>query len=190
MTAAFTGLTLELDDAQRNGRPLDRKFLHQLGQTCLFTMQKIGGDRNALCNFMWSALLADPAVRECIVERRPENVLAAADRGLVEGVEQLRRFSLDRFQRTGNAYESRHALWVDQRPLDDYLWKGDPQLGFEPTGPATDHVFCAIDYLYAYWLLRYARLDESPVLAPHADVLRRTPRLPISQPVAGAFVAP
>jgi hypothetical protein len=190
MTAAFTGLTLELHQAQRDGRPLDRKFTHQLGQTCLFTMQKIGADRNALCNFMWSALLADPAVRECIVERRSEAVQAAADQGLLDGVAQLRRFPLDRLRRKGKTYEARQALWIDQRQLDDYHWKTDPRKGFEATGPAGDHLYCAIDYLYAYWLLRYARLDESIVLSPHAVVLGRTPGLSISQPVDGAFVEP
>jgi hypothetical protein len=187
MTAAFNGLMLELDQAWRQKRPLDAEFVYQLGQTCCFTMERIGGDRNALCNFMWAALLNDPAVREAMIRQRPEAARALAERCLRDGVEQLRRFKLDRFNYPGEKLQARGPLWVDERMLDGYQWKADPTLGWKATGPALNYTTCAIDYLYAYWLFRYARLDQHPAVADHAAVLAPTVGLRLSRPAEEAF---
>ena len=188
INAAFSGLWLEIAQA-RAGRPLDRNFVYELGQTMCFGMERIGSDGNALCNFMWAALIADAEVFEAMVRRRPENARALARHALGDGVEQLRRFKLDRFSYPGRVVPAGRPLWVDQRPSDDYQWKADPPLAFQATGPASDTMFCAIDYLYAYWMMRHYRLDgDESLQARHGGVLGRTPGLAISPAADGSFL--
>ena len=187
--AAFVGLALELFAARRDGREADRDFLYQLGQTMCYSLGRMGSERNALCNFMWAALLRDPAAFDCMIREDRRDALAIEERAMRDGVEQLRRYGLDRFDYPGREVESAEPLWVDQRRSDDYQWKADPRRGWQVTGPATNNVRCAIDFLYAYWLLRYYRLDEHPALDERAAaVLRRTPRLRLSPPAERAFL--
>src|SRR5262249_48325905 len=90
-TAAYHSLALEVDRARRDHRELDRTFMYRMGQTMLWSMRKIGTQHNALCNFMWVGLLAEPKRLETItvpVERN--EAIALASRGLFDGVEQLR----------------------------------------------------------------------------------------------------
>lgn len=176
--AAFTGLSLELFAARRDGRDFDREFVYQLGQTMCYSLGRIGRERNALCNLMWAALLRDPAVFEAMVREDSAAALAIEERAVRDAVEQLRRFRLDRFDYPGREVASEAPLWVDQRRIDDYQWKADPHRGWQVSGPATNNVRCAIDFLHAYWLLRHYRLDEHPALDERAAaVLRRTPGL-------------
>jgi hypothetical protein len=78
------------------------------------------------------------------------------------GVEQLRRAPLDRFEHPGRLVETREPQWVDaQLPHEPYYWKTGPYYRWEITGPPTNSVNCAIDYLHAYWLLRYFLLGST-----------------------------
>ena len=42
---------------------------------------------------------------------------------------------------------------------DVYHWKADPKARWQVTGPATNRHVAAIDYLLAYWLFRYYKLQ-------------------------------
>lgn len=161
-TAAFVGLRLEEFAAARDARAVERDFQHQLGQTMFWTMDAIGGERNALANFMWAAIAADPAAFETIVEHKRNTARGRLEAGLLEGVEQLRRFPLNRFIYAGQESELPDVQWAEAYRPDDFRWKCNPRAVWTITGPMTGEIYCAIDYLYAYWLMRYFKLDESP----------------------------
>lgn len=176
--AAFTGLALELDFARRHSQPPDKKFIYQLGQTMYLGLQHSDMERHSLCNFMWAAITGDPAVFETIVTHRRDKAQQAIEKGLADGVEQLRRFKLDRWHRDGQLLEDRNLHWIDEWRPDDCYWKEGPRSYFVPTAPETNICFCAADYLYAYWLMRYYKLDQHPSLArQNLPVLRPTPGL-------------
>jgi hypothetical protein len=188
-TASYIGLSLELDAARRAGRPPDAEFLYQLGQSLSFTVNRVRDQRNSLINFMWSGLLSDPQVFDAMVRHRPDEARRLADRSLTDSVEQLRRFGIDRFERPGPVSDAGRPLWVDERPLDSNIWKDDPQRLKQPNGPPSDTMMAALDYLYAYWTMRYHRLDEHPALAAErAAVLAPTNGLRLSPPADGAFL--
>ncbi len=176
--AAFTGLALELDYARRTNTAWNPKFMFQLGQTVYLAMGHPDMPRNALCNFMWAALAQNPAVFESIVTHKRNTAQTQIEQGLAVGVEQLRRFKLDRFVYPGRLIETPDLRWVDEFRPDDTYWKESPRLAFQPTGANTNECFCAMDYLYAYWLLRYYGLDRHPSLVrQNIPVLQRTPDL-------------
>lgn len=176
--AAFVGLALELDHARRSGNEPNAKFLHQLGQTLLWTTRHPTMARNALCNFMWAGLAQDPRVFDAVVEHKPNSTRAEIEDGLAAGIEQLRRFRLDRFYYPGREYVTPGLNWCDTFRPDDTYWKTDPHDVWEPTQPATNQIMCAMDYLYAYWLFRYYRLDELPYVKKlNLPALRSTPGL-------------
>jgi len=159
--AAFVGLCLELDHAERHGEPFNEKFVYQLGQTMYWSMEYLYDQRNSLCSFMWGALLSDPQVARAILHRRDETaVRARLAQALAEGVEQLRRFPLDRFSYDGPDHEMPDLQWIDDWRADDSYWKCSPYLRHERTGPAKNMAFCAMDYLYAYWLYRHMVKSE------------------------------
>lgn len=177
-TAAFVGLQLDVAHARRAGVPLDRKFLYELGQTMNASMELLQHHRNSLCHFMWAALLNDAEVRSAVVGDDRGQSARQVEHGLRVGCEQLRRFPLDRFTYEGHEVAARGLVWVDQFRPDDYYWKCDPQATWQVTGGPTNDMYCAIDYLHAYWLLRCFRLDEHPALAAaRSTILRRTPGL-------------
>jgi hypothetical protein len=164
-TAAYWGLQLEFDHARRQGEPANSKFVHQLGQTLYWSMDYLHDQHNALLSFLWAGLVGDPAVFGAIVESHPNTVRAQIDQSLVEGVEQLRRYRLDRWERTGRVIETDRAQWCDTHQPDDNYWKCNPRQRFEPTGPATNVYYAGLDYLCAYWAFRYYRLDAHPAVA-------------------------
>src|SRR5207237_1126248 len=154
----------------------ERNFAYELGQSMYWGMDYLDGQRNALCNFQWAALLQDQRLFDSIVKRKPNTVRGKMERNLVDGVEQLRHFQLGRFSYPGQDLQTDSLHWCDEFRPDDYYWKVKPQAIFQKTGPATDTVLCAMDYLHAYWLLRYYRLDEyQPLAKLNLAVLRRTP---------------
>jgi hypothetical protein len=131
---------------------------------------------NSLCSFLWAGLVAERHVFETIVDRKPNTARGQIDQALMEGVEQLRRFKLDRWVRTGRVVDSGRAQWVDTHAADDFYWKCNPHLVFEPTGPATNVYYAALDYLYAYWVMRFYHLDNHPAIAKqNLGVLQPTP---------------
>lgn len=160
MTAAYVGLMLELDAARKMSRLPERQFLFELGQTMAWTIQQIQSDRNALCNFEWAGLLRDPYIFESIVPAaQRQNALRQLDRLVADGVEQIRRAPIDRFYRTGQKVETREPQWIDaQRPDEVYCWKAGAMNRWEVTGPPTNHLSFGVDYLHAYWLMRYFRI--------------------------------
>lgn len=159
--AAYTGLMLELEQSRRTAKPVDGRFMFRLGRTMYWSMKRIGGERNALCNFMWAGMLSDPERMKRMIrtDERP-HVRRQIERGVADGVEQLRRFPIDRFNQQGRKMKSKKMQWVDGYAPDDFYWKVGPYQRFKPTGPATDRTRCAIDYLAAYWLFRYWKLDD------------------------------
>jgi hypothetical protein len=168
VSAAFAGLVLELDASRRAGREPDARFLRELGQTIVASLGKLEAHRNSLANFMAAALLQEPALRRTLAPRDAERV----ERLLDLGVEQLRRFPLDRFRWAGVQFQADEPLWADAYRPDSYLWKVDARLGWRVTGPPTNLLTSAIDYLHAYWLFRQLRLPEHAVVAErHAEVL-------------------
>lgn len=176
INAAFVGLMLERNHAHRQGQPWNRKFMYELGQTMFWGMQALDGQRHSLGTFMWAGMLEDQGVFDAIVERKKNTARAQIERNLPDAVEQLRRYRLDRFVYPGEEIEQAGPMWNDSMKPDDSYWKVNPRLVWRATGPATNTCYCAMDYLYAYWLMRYFRLDEKPAVRRfHADVLERRP---------------
>jgi hypothetical protein len=174
--AAFMGLALELDHARRNGVAPNGKFLFRLGRTMYWSMRQLDGQRNALCSFMWAGILSDQPVYDAIAKHDKREIGPQVSRNLLDGIEQLRRFRLNRFLYSGHEVHTGQVQWNDLMRPDDYYWKADPRLAWQVTGPREDRLFCAIDFLTAYWLLRHYELDAQRVVAgPHANVLGRTP---------------
>jgi hypothetical protein len=94
------------------------------------------------------------------------------ERLLDQGVEQLRRFPLDRFRWEGVEHEADAPQWADAYRPDSYYWKVDARLAWRVTGGPTPLLTSAIDYLHAYWLFRHHRLHEHALVAErHGDVL-------------------
>jgi hypothetical protein len=171
--AAYYGLALELHQARRRNQPPDDEFLEQLGATLALAAGHVDTQRHSLMQFMWAGLLSDANVWRVLGEPEAAALRPRLDAALVESVEQLRRYRLDRFSYPGHARKTEALVWIDQFKPDDSYWKESPRLVWQVTGPATNELTCATDFLYAYWLLRYWRLDEYPALrAAHAPVLR------------------
>lgn len=161
MNAAFWGVMLELFRQKSENVDLDKKFCHELGQSMFWTMERIAGDRNALCNFMWTGMLTQPEMLQTIIPEHQARVAQQMPILTRDGIEQLRRFRLDRFSYTGERVETPGPTWVDVRQAKDcYYWKSDPKLAWKFTGERSDAHTCSIDYLFAYWMMRFFRLDE------------------------------
>ena len=170
--AAFVGLLLDVATSRGSGQSLDENFVYRLGQTMHYSMSAMDGHHHALCSFMYAALLQDQAIFAAMVERKPNTVRGRSERNLVDGVEQLRRFPLNRFLYEGVEGRADEPVWIDQFRPDGYHWKNDAERTYTVTGPMTNRLDAAIDFLYAYWLMRYFGLDRHPlVVAQHADVL-------------------
>ena len=176
--AAFVGLMLELDEARRTKRPVDREFMYQLGRTMVHSMELLYDQRNALCTFMWAGLTREASLLQVFApdDWRSHQLRTAA--ALVDGVEQLRRFRLDRWWIGGRYEEKPDLQWCDAFRPDDSQWKVSPYMTFVATGPYFNEHYCAMDFLYAYWVARYFRLQDHVTLRQaHAAVLRPTPGL-------------
>jgi hypothetical protein len=173
--AAYVGLMLDFNHARRNGRHWDPEFVYQLGQTIYHSFRYLHDQRNSLCSFMCVAILNDTEVFNTIVTEHRNRVTAEIERALIEAVQQLQHFSLARFSAPGRDTESKDLHWCDEFRVDDYYWKVGPNWTFQPTAPPSDTAWCAIDYLHAYWLMRYYRLDQHPAVTKfNLPELRRT----------------
>jgi len=168
MSAAYHGLLLELHAAAREGRAPDTTFLHQLGQTMLWMARRLRGERNALCVLMWAGILSDPTAAAAILPRSAEREAeqAYAAQGVADAVEQLRRFPVHRFRTPGRIEKTRQPQWSDAMPPQEtYLWKAGPYDLWIPdgpwdlVGPPTPRVNSSIDYMHAYWVMRYWLLN-------------------------------
>lgn len=165
LNAAYVGLLLERHAAVAEGRAMDERFVYELGQSAAFAIRYLTPQRNSLCNFMWLGLLTEPAFAALLAGPPTDGLQVWSGDLLSGGVEQLTRFDLDRFNYPGNEVESNAIVWCDEFRPDDYWWKCTPNTRFERTGPPIDRYYAAFDYLHAYWLLRYWRLEESPLAA-------------------------
>jgi hypothetical protein len=173
--AAYLGLQIDLAHIRKHNLELDRRFIRQLGQTTVHSMQYLWTQHNSLCNLMWAALVQDAQVFECILPRGREAARQQAEWGLADAIEQLRRFRLDRFNYPGRESRVAGTVYNDSYAPDDYYWKVNPDRVWQATGPRTNTFGCAIDYLHAYWMMRYFHLDQQPAaIKRHAPVLRRT----------------
>lgn len=162
VNAAYTGLMLEILAARRERRKPDRKLLYQLGRTIYWAMTVMETRRNALCNFMWAGVLRDPQAFRDIIRANEKTVRRQLQRVTADGIEQLHHFPLARFGFPGKKTVAKTPQWVDARKRHDgYQWKADPFTRWEITGPATNVHVSSIDFLYAYWLMRYFRLDAA-----------------------------
>lgn len=158
INAAYYGLAMEIDSARRQRREPDREFLYQLGRTMYWGLSAIEHDHNALCNFMWAGLLTDRRVLKAVVPsgRERKRVRRQVAYVVSTGLEQLRRFPIDRFYYPGREIETRRAQWADVRERhNSYLWKSDGRSIWKITAPAGETHIASIDYLYAYWLMRH-----------------------------------
>lgn len=174
LNAAYHSLALELFDANRGGRAPDGDFLQDMGRTTVVGMDYLATYRNSLCNFMYCGLLSDPSAWSALVDDA-DHARAQSERLLGEGLEQLRRFPLNRFSYQGQEVNLGRPTWIEERRASDYHWKEQHYLGFRSTGQRTNQVTCGIDYLYAYWLMRYYQLDRLPAAQTrHAKVLGKT----------------
>ena len=172
--AAFLAVSLERESERRGLRSADPEVLHQLGRTLFWSARRLEEQHNSLANFQWAALAADPELLGTIVadDDAVEAERARAVRLLDDGVEQLRRFPLDRLRWEGHQVEVEGPQWVEDTKPDAYYWKAVPNHRWEVTGGPTPHLTSAIDYLHAYWLFRAAGLDRDPALhARHGGVL-------------------
>lgn len=158
--AAYWGLMLERWTAQREGRKVQGDFVYQLGRTMFWTIHHIQDHGNALCNLMWSAMLSDPQMFAHIVREDPNATQHRAAWLKTVAIEQLRRFPVDRFYEPGEKVETQRAQWIDARKKQDgYLWKSDPFYQWKPNGETSNIHITSIDFLHAYWLMRYWGLD-------------------------------
>lgn len=172
--AAFTGTQIDLLHARRTGAELDRRFVFQLGQTVVSSMELLWPQHNSLLNFMWCGLLNDPQATSAMLPGGAGAWQRQTEYALVDGIEQLRRFRLDRFGGPGEEVRVNGLVYNDAWAPDDYYWKVNPDRAFRATAPRNDTYSCAIDYLHAYWLMRYFRLDEAPAARQsHAVVLAK-----------------
>ena len=168
LNAAYVGLMLELYAARSQNRRPDKRFLYELGQTMVHTINRIQNERNALCNLMWAGMLSDPVAAEAIVPRPTAHTARQLQYLVGTGIEQLRRCPVDRFTRPGTKIDTKTPQWVDaQRSFELYFWKAGARHRFEPSGPTGNVLTAATDFLHAYWLMRYFGLDrQDPVAAP------------------------
>lgn len=171
ISAAHMGLALERFDAPRRGETINEKFTYRLGRTLFHGANQMRAFRNSLCNFMCAGILQDEATFDLVVPTGRAAMQQTLGELIATGIEQLRRFPLDRFFYPGRELNTPTMQWVDRFRPEDYYWKCDPTLVWQPSGPADNELYCAIDYLYAYWLLRFYGLDRHPAAAPHAGVL-------------------
>lgn len=160
--AAYTGLFIERWAATKDQRDIDKKFTYQLGRTMYWTMQAIQSHGNALCNFQWAAMLNDPRAFQAMIE--PDEAQQTAHQVAqlkAVGMEQLRRFPVNRFHQPGEKVEMKSAQWVDARPLhDSYLWKADHFDAWRPNGEDSNIHIASLDFMHTYWLMRYWQLDR------------------------------
>jgi hypothetical protein len=167
MFAAFNGLELELYRARREGTPPDAKFLNRLAETMLWGMTVMEHYPHALSHLMWAGLLLpDPQVFDAVVRHKRNTVRGQAERCLVYGIEELRRYKLDRFFYPGREYDAGRGTHVDEM-LPGYRWHQPHTAAWQVTGPPTNKHYWAVCYLHAYWLLRYYGLDEHPLAAKY-----------------------
>lgn len=189
LNAAYVGIMMELIRARKRGVPPDRRFVYELGRTVAWTMRRIKYDQNALCNFMWLGLLSRPENFAVLTNDDREQVRAEIPYLLASGIEQLRRFRIDRFTYTGEKIERQRPTWVDERrSKDGYYWKSDPREGWIRTPERSHAHTCSIDYLHAYWLMRYFQLDQWAAQL-QAPVLPQTP-LPKAVPESATETTP
>jgi hypothetical protein len=121
---------------------------------------------------MWGALMQDPDAASAILPHNAAAWQRQTEYAVVDGVEQLRRFKLDRFCGHGHELRVNGTVYNDSWAPDDYYWKVNPDRAFQPEGERNNVYACAIDYLHAYWLMRYFRLDALPaVRRAHSSVL-------------------
>lgn len=160
LNAAYWGLMLEHWAARREGRKLHGDFCYQLGQTMFWTMQNIQNEGNALCNFMWAGILSDPEMFSHVARDNPQATRHQADWLKGIAIEQLRRFPVDRFYEPGEEEETPTAQWVDARKKHDaYLWKADARKRWKPNGETSNIHTASLDFLHAYWLMRFWGMD-------------------------------
>lgn len=160
--AAYIGLFLERFDAVKNNRPLDSRFCYELGRTMFWTLRHLENHRNGLINFQWVGILSDPELFPRILkENEQQDIFRQLTRLHADGMEQLRRFPINRFGTEGKEAETSSPLWVDARKRHDaYLWKSDAFQAWQSNGQTTPTHIASIDFLHAYWLMRYWQLDR------------------------------
>ena len=106
-------------------------------------------------------MLSDEQVFEHVTKRQSRETAQQLPGLVATGIEQLRRCPIDRFKYPGKKIETRELQWIDaQRPHEVYYWKAGPFYKWQVTGPATNLHAAPIDYLYAFWVMRYYRLYE------------------------------
>jgi hypothetical protein len=165
--AAYIGLMLELYDARRRGEAFDRDFARDLGETLRSGVEILIEHRNALCLLMWGGLLSDPDVFDAIIRHKKNTAREQVERGHSMALEQLRRFPIDRFETAGVEERRSEPVWVDEARPDSFHWKCDPFLAWRTTGPRSNDVYAAIDYLYAGWVAEYwQRVSEGRSARP------------------------
>ena len=160
--AAYIGLFLERYDAVKNNRPLDSRLCYELGRTMYWTLRELENHRNALINFQWAGILNDRELFPRVLkEGEYQQTVEQVGRLHADGMEQLRRFPINRFGTEGEEAESPTPLWVDARKRHDaYLWKSDAFQAWQSNGQTTPTHIASIDFLHAYWLMRYWGLDR------------------------------
>ncbi len=173
--ASYISLMLDLHQSARDQTPMDRTFVYRMGRTMFHSLQKIEQENNSLCNFMYCGLLSNRAVFDNMIKpNERERTFQQLNYLLYSGIEQLRRFPLERFSCEGVAIPVDYPIWADEaKPNSAFLWKNNSRELWKQTAPHNNQTTSHIDYLYAYWLMRYYRLDEHPAaLYWHADILR------------------
>ena len=162
LNAAYWGLMLERWAARTEGRKLHGDFCYQLGRTMFWTIRHIQNDGNALCNLMWAGILSDPQMFAHLIPQNPEATRHQVVWLKDVAVEQLRRFPVDRFYEPGEEFKTPVAQWVDAREKhDSYLWKGDPKERWISNGQTSNIHIASLDFLHAYWLMRYWGLGNN-----------------------------
>jgi hypothetical protein len=174
MFAAFTGLELDIRRTRREKLPLDAKFLERLGQTMLWGMTAMERYPHALSHLSWASFLGDEEAFNALVRHKRNTVRGQMERCLLSGIDELTCYKLDRFDYPGREHDTGQPQHVDQfRP--GYRWNQRHTTSWEVTGPASNRHYSAFCYLHAYWLMRYYRLDEHPLVArQNLAVLRST----------------
>ncbi|QGJ69170.1 Hypothetical protein PBC10988_8370 [Planctomycetales bacterium 10988] len=176
--AAYNGLMLELWAADRAKRAIDKRFMYQLGQTMVYSMDYLKNSRNSLCNFMWLGMLTQGPARDTILDGNFSDWQPHVPSMMNDGVEQLRRYPLNRMVLEGEPQQMDEPQWVDAYRPDSYIWKTNLNERWIDSGNPSPLQMAPIDFLHAYWLMRSHFLDEQSFLDPrHRAVLLRGRRV-------------
>ena len=155
-TAALLALLFEFEAISNGNRSASYEVLDQLSSTLRESFNVLSKRKHALTIFRWLGI-------KTYLESKDDFSFEASlePQSLSIAVEQLRRFPLNRLRYQGTEKKSNEAQWVDAYRPDSYYWKVDPRMQWEKSDGVKPLLTAAVDYLHAYWVMRFYKLDQA-----------------------------